>query len=65
MYYTSAAQIAFLLPSNTPVGTGTITATYNGNAGPAAPITVVTSNLGIFTSDVGRAGYGNRHEWGL
>lgn len=50
MYYTSAAQIAFLLPSNTPVGTGTITATYNGNAGPAAPITVVTSNLGIFTA---------------
>ena len=49
MYYTSATQVAFLLPSNTPVGTGTITATYNGNAGPAAPITVVSSNLGIFT----------------
>jgi len=49
MYYTSSTQAAFLVPSNTPVGTGTITATYNGQAGPSAPITVVASNLGIFT----------------
>jgi uncharacterized protein (TIGR03437 family) len=50
LYYTSSTQVAFLLPSNTPAGTGTITATYNGQAGPAAPIAVVTSNLGIFTA---------------
>jgi len=49
MYYTSSAQVAFLVPSNTPVGTGTIAASYNGNPGPAAPITVVSSNVGIFT----------------
>jgi uncharacterized protein (TIGR03437 family) len=49
MYYTSASQAAFLLPSNTPVGTGTITGTYNGQAGPAFPIRVVASTLGIFT----------------
>ena len=49
LYYTSATQVAALLPSNTPVGTGTITVTYNGQVGLASPITVVASNLGIFT----------------
>ena len=51
MYYTLAGQVAALLPSNTPTGTGTITVTYNGTAGPAAPISVVANNLGIFTVD--------------
>lgn len=58
MYYTSATQAAFLLPSNTPAGTGTITATYNGQAGPAAPIAVVASNLGIFTASSDGQGAG-------
>lgn len=49
LYYTSATQAAALLPSNTPAGKGTITVTYNGQVGIAAPITVVQSNLGIFT----------------
>jgi uncharacterized protein (TIGR03437 family) len=49
LYYTSASQIGALLPSNTPVGTGTITVTYNTQVGLAAPITVVANNLGIFT----------------
>jgi uncharacterized protein (TIGR03437 family) len=49
LYYTSATQIGALLPSDTPVGTGTITVTYNGTVGLAAPITVVANNLGIFT----------------
>ena len=49
LYYTSATQVAALLPSNTPVGTGTITVTYNGQPGIATPITVVQNNLGIFT----------------
>jgi len=49
LYYTSATQVAALLPSNTPVGTGTITVTYNGQVGLASPITVVANNLGIFT----------------
>jgi uncharacterized protein (TIGR03437 family) len=39
MYYTSATQVAGLLPSNTPVGTGAITVTYNGVTGAPAPIT--------------------------
>lgn len=49
LYYTSATQVSALLPSNTPVGTGTIAVTYNGQAGIAAPITVVANNFGIFT----------------
>jgi len=49
MYYTSAGQLAALLPSNTPTGPGTITVTYNNQTGPRAPITVVQNNLGIFT----------------
>jgi uncharacterized protein (TIGR03437 family) len=56
MYYTSAGQVAALLPSNTPTGTGTITASYNGQASNAAPITVVANNLGIFT--IGSDGQG-------
>ena len=38
MYYTLATQVAALLPSNTPVGTGTITVTYNGQIGIASPM---------------------------
>src|SRR5580692_8662707 len=49
LYYTSATQVAALLPSNTPVGKGTVTVTYNTQVGLAAPITVVANNLGIFT----------------
>ena len=49
MYYTSATQVAGLLPSNTPLGTGTITVTYNNVTSAPAPITVVQNNLGIFT----------------
>jgi len=50
----SFAPAAF--QSTTPTGTGTITATYNGQASNAAPITVVANNLGIFT--IGSNGQG-------
>ena len=56
MVYTVATQIAAVLPSNTPTGTGTITVTYNGQTSPAAPITVVPSSFGTFT--VNQAGSG-------
>ena len=49
MFYTSAGQIAAILPSNTPVGTGTITVSYNGATSATAPITVVKNALGLFT----------------
>jgi uncharacterized protein (TIGR03437 family) len=51
MYYTSANQVAALLPSNTPTGTGAISVTYNGQISATVPITVVANNLGIFTID--------------
>ncbi len=58
MYYTSAGQVAALLPSNTPTGTGTIAVSYNGQTSAAAPITVVANNLGIFSIDSSGSGPG-------
>ncbi len=49
MIYTSAGQVAAILPSITPVGTGTITVSYNGAASATAPIKVAASAFGIFT----------------
>jgi uncharacterized protein (TIGR03437 family) len=48
MYYSLAAQVAAILPSKTPTGTGTLKVTYNGQS-VSAPIVVVQSNVGIFT----------------
>ncbi len=56
MLYTSAGQVATVLPSNIPVGTGTLTLTYNGLTSSPAPITVVESAGGIFT--LNQAGFG-------
>jgi uncharacterized protein (TIGR03437 family) len=49
MYYSLAGQIAAILPSPTPVGTGTLVVTYNGLASATAQIVVVASNVGMFT----------------
>ena len=49
LYYVLPTQIAAILPSATPVGTGTITVTNNGQSSAAAPIQVVRSNFGILT----------------
>jgi uncharacterized protein (TIGR03437 family) len=46
--YVSATQINAVLNSNTPVGTGTLTVTYNGTASATFPITVVKSSFGTF-----------------
>jgi uncharacterized protein (TIGR03437 family) len=56
MYYASDKQVAGLIPSITPVGTGTVTLTYNGQVSAAAPITIVRSNFGTFA--VNQAGSG-------
>lgn len=50
--YTSALQVGAILPSNTPVGNGSVTVTYNGKTSAAFTISVVQSRLGIFTSNV-------------
>jgi uncharacterized protein (TIGR03437 family) len=58
MYYTSAAQVGALLPSNTPTGAGTITVTYNSQTSATASISVVANNLGVFTIDSTGGGSG-------
>lgn len=51
LIYTSAAQIAAILPSSTPVGAATMVVTYNGNAGAGVSFQVAASNFGIFSSN--------------
>src|SRR5690242_18256001 len=41
LYYVSPNQVAAILPSATPAGTGTITVLINGQPSASAPITVV------------------------
>ncbi len=53
------SQINAVLPSNTPVGSGTLTVTYNGSTTPQSfPITVAASSFGTFTWSGGGAGPG-------
>ena len=49
MVYTSAGQVAAILPSSTPVGTGTVTVTYNSQTSAGLPVTVVSNNFGMYT----------------
>ena len=48
-YYVSPNQLGGILPSNTPVGRGTITVTNNGQTSAAAEIVVVRSAFGTLT----------------
>ncbi len=45
------SQVAGVLPSNTPLGTGSLAVSYNGKKTAPFPITVVQSNFGISTVD--------------
>ncbi len=49
LFYVSAGQIAGLLPSRTPVGTGTLVVTANGQRSAATPITVTARSIGILS----------------
>jgi uncharacterized protein (TIGR03437 family) len=49
IYYAIATAIAAVLPANTPVGTGTLTVTYNGLTSASFTIQVVQSALGLDT----------------
>lgn len=51
LYYVTPTQIAGILPSTIPVGTGTITVNNNGQVSPAAVLTVRQSDFGILTLD--------------
>jgi uncharacterized protein (TIGR03437 family) len=46
MYFALSTQVAAVMPSNAPAGTGVLTLTYNGNSG-SSPVTVVPTNFGI------------------
>ncbi len=58
LLYTVATQMAAILPSATPTGTGTITVSYSGQASATFPITVVQSNFGIYTVSQNGSGAG-------
>jgi len=58
MLYTLETQVAAVLPSTTPIGTGTVTVTYNGQTSAPAPITVVKSTFGIFAVNQSGSGPG-------
>ena len=63
MYYTSATQVAALLPSSTPIPTQTsgapiFTVTFNGQTSAPANHGIAQSNLGIFTIDSSGQGPG-------
>ncbi|MGA2267679.1 MAG: hypothetical protein ABSH44_04330 [Bryobacteraceae bacterium] len=56
MLYTMATQVAMVMPSTTPTGSGTITITYNGQ--PSAPVAlqVAATNFGIFAVNTAGSG---------
>lgn len=56
LYSTSGAQLVAVLPSTTPVGTGTLTVTYNGQTSAAFTLTVVASAVGFETVNENGAG---------
>ena len=49
LYYATQAQIAAVLPSNMPLGAGTVTVTYDGMTSEPAPTQVAQSALGLAT----------------
>jgi uncharacterized protein (TIGR03437 family) len=57
MIYTVSGQVAAILPSATPIGTGTLTVNYQGAEG-SIPIQVVPANLGTFTLNEAGSGPG-------
>lgn len=54
-YYAIGTQLALVMPSNTPIGAGTLTVTYNGQTTAPVNIQVVASALGF----AGYYGYSN------
>lgn len=58
MLYTSAGQVAAVLPSNTPVGSGTMVLSYNNAASAALNVTVAAHNFGIFSVNQSGSGAG-------
>ena len=53
--YTVSSQVAGIIPSGAPAGTGTLNLTYNGKSG-SFPVTVLTSGFGVSTVSPGSGG---------
>ncbi len=58
LVYTSAGQVAAIMPSNTPVGSGTLAVSYNGTTSATQAIAVVPSSVGIYSVNQGGTGAG-------
>jgi len=56
MYYSSAIQVAAILPSSVPAGHGTLTVTYNGATSASFPINVVKTTIGVFSLNTSGGG---------
>jgi uncharacterized protein (TIGR03437 family) len=57
--YTLAGQVGAVVPSRTPVGTGTLTLTYNGQTSAPAPIKIVPNSFGTFAANSQGSGPGS------
>lgn len=49
MYYAFAGQLTALLPSNTPIGSGSMIVNYQGSPSASFAVSVVQNNVGVFT----------------
>jgi uncharacterized protein (TIGR03437 family) len=58
LYYSQPTAVAAVLPSNTPLGAGTVTVTYNNQASNAYNIQVVASAMGFDAYDQAGTGLG-------
>jgi uncharacterized protein (TIGR03437 family) len=58
MLYTSANQVAAVLPSDTPAGVGSMVLSYNESPSSALNVTVVEHNFGIFSVNQSGGGAG-------
>jgi uncharacterized protein (TIGR03437 family) len=58
MLYTSAGQIAGIIPSTVPAGTGSFTVTYNGQTSAPVNVQVVDHAFGIFARNQAGSGPG-------
>jgi len=56
MIYTLARQVAAILPSNAPVGNGTLTITFGNQASAPVPVQVVRSSFGTFSRNEAGSG---------
>lgn len=58
LVYTSAGQVAAIMPSTTPVGNATLTVTYNGSTSVARAVRVVNAAFGTFSLNQAGSGPG-------